>query len=153
MVKTHGGETASLFSEEGDAARLLDDSAALKVTLGGDPSQGNQTGRGKWTTSYTARRPNTRMGTVWVVRREFYRALEYVELRDDGQVAYNADLEVLAAALRGDLLVRVQAREAHDAETALRLQEEFGWPRMVIEEATNAHKISKMIARSSRTRN
>ena len=147
MVKTHGGQAASLFSEEGDAARLLDDSAALKVTLGGDPSRGNQTGSGKWTTSYTARRPNTRMGTVWVVRREFYRALEYVELRDSGQVAYSADLEVLAAALRGDLLVRVQAREAHDAETALRLQEEFGWPRMVIEEATNTHKISKMIAR------
>jgi imidazolonepropionase-like amidohydrolase len=143
MVKTHGGQVASLFGDAGAAARLISDSAALKVTLGGDPSMGNHTGSGKWTTSYTARRPNTRMGTVWVVRR----ALEYVELRDQGQVAYNADLEVLAAALSGDIQVRVQAREAHDVETALRLQEEFGWPRMLIEEATNAHKIAEMVAR------
>lgn len=147
MVKTHGGQVASLFGEDGAAARMLNDGAALKITLGGDPSMGNRTGSGKWTTSYKARRPTTRMGTVWVVRREFYRALEYVELRDQGQVAHNADLEVLASALSGDIQVRVQAREAHDVETALRLQEEFGWPRMLIEEATNSHKIGKMVAR------
>ncbi len=149
MVKTHGGQVASLFGEAGSAARMLNDGAALKITLGGDPSMGNHTGSGKWTTSFTARRPNTRMGTVWVVRREFYRALDYVELRDKGQVAFNADLEVLAAALSGDMQVRVQARESHDVETALRLQEEFGWPRMLIEEATSAHKIAKMVAREN----
>ncbi|MDP6963544.1 MAG: amidohydrolase family protein [Planctomycetota bacterium] len=147
VVKTHGGKVASLFGETGSAARMLNDAAALKITLGGDPSMGNHTGSGKWTTRFTARRPTTRMGTVWVVRREFYRALEYSKLRDKGQVAFDGDLEVLTAALSGDLLVRVQAREAHDVETALRLQEEFGWPRMVIEEATKSHKISSMIAR------
>jgi|MDSW01.2.fsa_nt_gb imidazolonepropionase-like amidohydrolase len=146
LVKTTGGQPASLFSNN-VVAELIEDAAALKITLGGDPSYGNTTGSGKWTTTYRARRPTTRMGTVWVVRREFYRAVEYRDLRERGQVPFNPDLEVLTRALSGDLLVRVQARESHDVETALRLQEEFGWPRMIIEEATGSHKISKMIAR------
>ncbi|MHC4379951.1 MAG: amidohydrolase family protein [Planctomycetota bacterium] len=140
FVKTGGGLSANLFAERGSAARLVDSQAALKVTLGNDASMGNFTPRGGRTSSFNARRPNTRMGTVWVVRREFYRAKDYLKARQGGLPVYDADLEVLAAVLEGKIPLRVQARRSHDVQTALRLQKEFGWPNLIIEEATEGHE-------------
>jgi imidazolonepropionase-like amidohydrolase len=144
FVKTSGGQPADLFAES--AARVLNDRAGLKVTLGGDPSRGNYTPSGQYTTNFKARRPNTRMGTVWVVRRDFYRAKDYMKAREQGLPVYDADLEALAAALRGEIPIRVQARRSHDVETALRLQKELGWPNMIIEEATESHNLAKQLA-------
>lgn len=140
FVKTGGGVSANLFAESGSAARLVESQAALKVTLGNDASMGNFTPGGQRTRSYHARRPNTRMGTVWVVRREFYRAKDYLKARQNGLPVYDADLEVLAAVLEGEIPLRVQARRAHDVQTALRLQKEFGWPNLIIEEATEGQE-------------
>jgi len=144
FVKTSGGQPTDLFADS--AARVLNDSAGLKVTLGGDPSRGNYTPSGQYTNSFNARRPNTRMGTVWVVRRDFYRAKDYMKAREQGLPVYDADLEVLASALRGEIPLRVQARRAHDVETALRLQKELEWPNLIIEEATESHALAKELA-------
>ncbi len=141
VVKTAGGEPADLFAAPGSAAVVIADGAALKLVLGGDSSMGNYPGAGG--TSVKGRRPTTRMGVTWEVRRQFYRALAY---REAGLEGTDADLDVLLAALDGELLVRVQARRAHDVQTALRLQEEFGWPRMMIEEGTEAHLVAGMLA-------
>jgi len=143
FVKTSGGTPADLFAD--NAARVLNARAGLKVTLGGDPSRGNYTPSGQRTTSFNARRPNTRMGTVWVVRRDFYRAKDYMKAREQGLPVYDADLEALAAALRGEIPIRVQARRSHDVETALRLQEELGWPNMILEEATESHNLAAQL--------
>lgn len=146
FVKTGGGTPADLFAE--DAARVLDRRAGLKVTLGADPARGNFTPSGRYTTSFNARRPNTRMGTVWVVRRDFYRAKDYMKARQQGLPVYDADLEALASALQGEIPIRVQARRSHDVETALRLQEELGWPSLIIEEATESHSLASMLAQA-----
>lgn len=147
FVKTSGGIPANLFAD--NAARVLNPRAGLKVTLGGDPSRGNYTPRGQFTTSFNARRPNTRMGTVWIVRRDFYRAQDYMKALEQGLPVYDADLEVLAAALRGEIPIRVQARRSHDVETALRLQKELGWPNMILEEATESHALAKQLVEAN----
>jgi imidazolonepropionase-like amidohydrolase len=142
MVKTAGGRPADLFADAGSAAQVIDPAGALKLSLGGDASRGNWTPSGRFTTNYRARRPNTRMGTVWVIRREFYRAMDYAAAREGGLPVYDADLEVLAQAMRGEVTVRFQARRAHDVETALRLAEEFSLPSIVIEEGTESHDVT-----------
>ncbi len=146
VVKTGGGTAADLFAEEQSAARILNPEAALKITLGNDASWGNFTPNGRFTRNFRARRPNTRMGTVWVVRREFYRAKDYLAARHQGTVAYDPDLEVLADVLEGKIPVRVQARRSHDVQTALRLQKEFGWPRLTIEEGTESQDAAPNLA-------
>jgi len=140
MVKTGGGQSADLFAEEGSAARILEGKEALKISLGNDTSWGNFTPGGQFTRDFRARRPNTRMGTVWVVRREFYRAMDYEKARGQGLPVYDKDLEVLVAAMKGEIPIRVMARRSHDIQTALRLQQEFGWPRLIIEEATEGQE-------------
>lgn len=146
MVKTGGGVSADLFADANSAAQVLDGANALKVSLGGDASRGNWTPSGRFTSNYRARRPNTRMGTVWVMRREFYRAMDYVAAREAGVPMYDADLEVLAQALSGEIAVRFQARRSHDVETALRLQKEFSLPNIVIEEGTEAQAVGGVLA-------
>ncbi len=146
VVKTAGGQPADLFAAPGSAARLLQDAVALKVVLGGDSSAGNyDPGRNS---GVKGRRPTTRMGVTWEVRRQFYKAIAYREARAGGAVAEDPDMEVLVAALEGKIPVRAQARRAHDVQTALRLQQEFGWPRLIIEEGTEAHKVADLLAAS-----
>ena len=146
FVKTSGGTPADLFAEMGSAARVVDPVAGLKIVLGSDPSRGNFTPRGRFTTSFNQRRPNTRMGTVWIVRRDFYRALDYRARKEAGEALYDRDLEVLVAALEGRIPVRFQARRSHDLQTALRLRDEFDLPNVLLEEATEGHLAAEVIA-------
>ncbi|MFK5956854.1 MAG: amidohydrolase family protein [Planctomycetota bacterium] len=146
VVKTGGGVAANLFADVGSSARVIKREGALKVTLGNDASNGNFTPRGRSTRDFHARRPNTRMGTVWVVRREFYRAKAYQKALKDGAKVYDKDLEVLVKVLEGEIPLRVQARRSHDVQTALRLQEEFGWPNLIIEEATEGQEAAVELA-------
>lgn len=146
VVKTGGGVATNLFADAGSAARIIDREGALKVTLGNDASNGNFTPRGGSTRNFKARRPNTRMGTVWVVRREFYRAKAYQKALADGEKLYDKDLEVLVKVLEGEIPLRVQARRSHDVQTALRLQAEFGWPNLIIEEATEGQEAAAELA-------
>ena len=148
FVKTAGGEAADLFAPADSAARVVDDANALKISVGNDPSIGNYPPRGGTPRNMRARRPNTRMGVVWVIRKEFYRAKAYRNAREAGDAAEDPDLEVLLAAMDGRLPVRVQARRAHDVETALRIQAEFGLPRIIIEEGTESHRHGRRLAES-----
>ncbi len=141
VVKTAGGAPADLFAAPGSAARLIHDGAALKIVLGGDSSRGNYPNAGG--TNAKGRRPTTRMGVTWEIRRQFYRALAY---REHGHAGTDPDLDVLLAALDGEIPVRAQARRAHDVQTALRLQQEFGWPHLIIEEGTEAHRVAGLLS-------
>ncbi|MDP6849522.1 MAG: amidohydrolase family protein [Planctomycetota bacterium] len=145
VVKTSGGQSSNLFASGHSAAKVLSDSAGLKISLGSDASRQNRSPWGQPSDVFI-RRPTTRMGVTWVIRRQFHAALAYRKARAAGEVALNHDMEVLVAALEGEIPVRVHARRAHDIQTALRLREEFGWPFMIIEEGTESHKIANLLA-------
>lgn len=141
-VKTAGGASADLFAPEQTAARVLNAEGALKITLGNDPSQGNYPPRGSPPGDLYGRRPTTRMGTVWTVRKEFYEAQDYRARQGHG----NADYDTLLAVLDGKIPVRVQARRSNDVQTALRLAAELGWKQMVLEEGTEAYRCAGLLA-------
>ncbi|HUG11376.1 MAG TPA: amidohydrolase family protein [Opitutaceae bacterium] len=74
--------------------------------------------------------PTTRSKAAAMLRAEFIKAREYEEKRsrdDDKKPAFNINLEVLAAVLRGDIPLLFTANRHHDILTALRLKEEFGF--------------------------
>jgi imidazolonepropionase-like amidohydrolase len=144
VVKTAGGQPADLFADEGSAAQLLKADAALKISLGNDVSLSNHSPFGRPSGFFT-RRPTTRMGAVWAVRKNFHDAKVYMEARKAGTAEFNADLEVLAKVLRGELPLRVQARRNNDIQTVLRLAKEFGWKDITIEEATEAFRCAELL--------
>jgi len=85
--------------------------------------------------------PTTRSKAAAMLRAEFIKAREYAEKRardDDKKPPFDMNLEVLAAALRGDLPLMVTANRNHDIHTALRLREEFGF-KLVLDGASEAH--------------
>ncbi len=142
FVKTAGAPAASLFGKGTPSARVIDSAAAVKISLGIDPAQYNGSPRGPWTSSFSSRRPTTRMGSTWEVRRSFYEAKAYQKARATGKAEFNAQLEPLVAALEGRIPVRVQARVSNDLQTAMRFQDEFEFPRLILEEATEAWLIA-----------
>jgi imidazolonepropionase-like amidohydrolase len=74
--------------------------------------------------------PTTRSKAAAMLRAEFIKAREYAGKRsreDDKKPAFNLDLEVLAAVLRGDTPLLFTANRHHDILTALRFKEEFGF--------------------------
>ncbi len=122
--------------------RVLVPAAAVKATVGSEPSyvgSRNNTPSRNSATMY-ARRPNSRMGLVWVIRKAFYDARR----REQGGTAYGADTAspeataVLADVLAGKVPLRMQARIQRDILTALRLTEEFGLS-FTLEDATEAY--------------
>jgi imidazolonepropionase-like amidohydrolase len=147
IAKTAGGRPADLFAAAGSAGRIVADAAGLRIVIGVDAYYDNRTPNGEFTTSSHARRPTTRMGSVWEIRNAFYSALAYREERKAGAPA-NADFDALLAAIDGTVPVRVLARRHHDAQTALRLQQEFGWQRLILEEATECYLVRDLLAAS-----
>lgn len=149
IVKTGGGRPADLFAPAGGAGRVIVSEAALRIVIGLDSFQDNFTPSGEFTDSSHARRPTTRMGSVWEIRQAFYAALQYQAYRKQGGKAVDADLDALVAALEGRLPVRVLARKHNDVQTALRLRDEFGWPRLILEEATEGYLVRELLAQSN----
>lgn len=145
VVKTAGGRVPDLFAPQNSGARVVERDAALKITLSADASSGNSTGHRR---SLRGRRPTTRMGTTWVLRNAFHKAAAWAATPSVNSVFTLQDREmaILVDALEGRIPVRVQARRTHDVQTALRLQEEFGWPRMIVEEGTESYLCSSMLA-------
>lgn len=147
VAKTAGGRPADLFAEAGSAGRILKDAEGLRIVIGVDSYYDNRTPRGQFTDTSHARRPTTRMGSVWEIRNAFYSALQYREDRKSGAPA-NPDHEALLEAVDGKVAVRVLARRHHDAQTALRLQQEFGWKRLILEECTDCYLVRDLLAAS-----
>ena len=67
MVKSGGDPTLE--------ARLLREGAALRASIGTQPSSGNRTPRAFGENTIYVRRPTTRMGVEWVFRRAYYDAI------------------------------------------------------------------------------
>ncbi|MEQ8524401.1 amidohydrolase family protein [Gracilimonas sp.] len=86
-------------------------------------------------------KPGTRSKGIAMLRQEFIKAQSYLEKRN-GDEEYSMDLgmEALADLLEGKLTALVTVHKANDIMTAVRLQEEFGFP-MVLDGAAEAYLI------------
>ncbi|MDZ7816744.1 MAG: amidohydrolase [Planctomycetota bacterium] len=102
--------------------------------------------------------PTTRMGVAAVFRKTLTDVLNYKRSRDhhaskkpendNPPAPFKVDYqkEVIAEVLSGRQQLRAHAHRADDIQTAIRLAEEFGVD-IVIEHATEAHKIAEWIAK------
>ena len=145
VLKTQGATIAEM---------LLKDRSSLRVTLGAEPSQGNMAIRGGSPDSIYFRRPTTRMGVVWSLRKAFYDALAWREKKTipgpDGKppvVVDNPAMQTLLEAVDKKLPVRTTARAEQDIRTALRIAGEFGYETM-LEEPVEAWRVVDLIAQS-----
>ncbi len=119
---------------------VLADGLELVIPIGPWPAMGNTSPSWGGIQTTRARRPTTRMGTVWLVRKSFFDARTYqLTKRTDGLSkeapgSYTArELEVLVEVLEGKRIARFVARADKDVRTALRIAAEFGIPRVRIE--------------------
>jgi imidazolonepropionase-like amidohydrolase len=107
---------------------MLDESTMLSITLGSGIS-------GRFNS------PGTRSKTVSMLRQELIKARDYSEKRAEGETdGTDLKMEVLADLIDGEITAMVMAHRAHDIMTALRVQEEFGFP-MVLEGAAEAYLV------------
>jgi imidazolonepropionase-like amidohydrolase len=133
------------------AGRALADSlvkarSGMRVVMGSEPSAGNRAFRGGVPSDIYFRRPTTRMGVVWEVRRAFYAALAHREkISSDDDPDDAPALQVLLEVLDKKLKVHTVARSEADLRTALRLAQEFGYE-TIVEEATEVYRCVDLMA-------
>ncbi|MDR9417592.1 amidohydrolase family protein [Gracilimonas sp.] len=86
-------------------------------------------------------KPGTRAKTISMMRQELIKAQSYLEKRNSDE-DYSKDLgmEALADLLEGKMTALVTVHQAHDIMSAIRLQEEFGFP-MVLDGVAEAYLI------------
>lgn len=136
--------------------RVLLAESALKATMGREPewrgSQNNSPTR-FFANTFTVRRPTTRMGTVWVFRKAFYKALAQLDqsplhgdpaLMGDPATGEADAIAVLARVVRGEVPLRIQARAINDIEAAIRLAREFKL-KFTLEEGLEAYRVLDLI--------
>ena len=135
------GSRGALLKTAGPAERrVVDGAGAVRITLGREAWTRGRRNRGPWGgPDLATRRPTTRMGLVWIVREAFHAARA-------GAPGDAPAADTLREVLEGRVGLRVQARQRHDLETALRLQEELGLPPFLLEEATEAYRIPQLLA-------
>ncbi len=102
----------------GGSARAHDDAAqALWIAMASEPSMGNTTPRFGPTDSIYSRRPNTRMGVVWMLRQVFLDAR--AKPADPLYVRYREVLD-------GKRACRILAHRWQDMSATLRIADEVG---------------------------
>ena len=122
-------------------AMIVKEDASLRIVMGSEPSMGNRAIRGGEVDSIYYRRPTTRMGVVWEVRKSFFEAKEAMQtVPGQAPTPPAAGLAVLQKVLRGQLTAITTARSEQDLRTALRIADEFGY-KTVIDEAQDAHLV------------
>lgn len=132
VVKTAGSDPRAM---------VIKDDASLRIVMGGEPSMGNRAIRGGSVESIYYRRPTTRMGVIWAVRRAFFDAKEAMQQTAGAPPAQpDPGIEVLTRVLRGQLTAVTTARSEQDLRTALRVASEFGY-KTILEEAQDAHVV------------
>lgn len=136
---------------EDPQAMVLREDASLRIVLGTEPSQGNRAIRGGRVDSIYYRRPTTRMGVVWEVRRAFFDAQEALQQTAGAPPASRRPgIEVLTRVLQGKLTAVTTARSEQDLRTALRIAAEFGY-KTVVDEAQDAHLVIAELAAAKTT--
>ncbi|MGI6566365.1 MAG: amidohydrolase [Limnochordia bacterium] len=117
--------------------------AGLKVAFGENPKRVYQQQK---------KMPTTRMGTAAILREHLVKAANYMAKLERGEKdpektpERDLRMENLVRVLRREIPLRAHAHRADDMMTALRIAEEFN-VRIVIEHATEGHKIAEQLAR------
>ena len=117
--------------------------AGLKVAFGENP---------KRVYKEQKKMPTTRMGTAAILREHLVRSMNYMARLEQGEKdpdkmpERDLRLENLVRVLRREIPIRAHAHRDDDIMTALRIADEFN-VRIVIEHATEGHKIAEHLAR------
>ncbi len=120
---------------------IIKDDAALKIVMGSDSTRGNRAPRRTPPINFYYRRPTTRMAVSWMLRKSFFDAKQYAASHEKE----DPDMEVLSAALKGEIPIRVTVRRALDIRTAFRIADEYGL-RLILDECTEGYKVAEKIA-------
>ena len=138
-----GGQTVALKTWGGRTVdeQVISDAVSVKSALGENPKRVYATKN---------QLPSTRLGTAFVIREAFTKAVHYREARAAGKrkgepFAPDMALEVLARVLDGELVWDQHTHRHDDIATAVRLADEFGY-RLVLNHGTEAHKIADVLA-------
>jgi len=123
------------------AEMIIKQDAALKIVMGSDSTRGNRTPWRSPPTNFYYRRPTTRMAVSWMLRKSFFDAKQYIASYEKEEPA----MDVLSAALKGEIPIRVTARRALDIRTAFRIADEYGL-RIILDECTEGYKVAEKIA-------
>lgn len=87
--------------------------------------------------------PVTRMGTASLIRELFMKTQDYMERKARGKVEERImKLEAVIPVLKGEIPLRAHAHRADDIVTAIRVAEEFGIEKLVIEHGTEADLVA-----------
>lgn len=116
---------------------------ALRAAIGDEPSDGNRPAF-QQPDSFYNRRPTTRMGVEWVLRKSFYDALA---ARKDAALATDAT-RAFEEVLTGKSPLFINASTTQDIRTACFLQREFKLARVIIDAAAEAWKDPQMVVQS-----
>jgi imidazolonepropionase-like amidohydrolase len=124
-IKTHG----KIIDE-----MVVKSPVSFKIALGENPIS---------TYGKDSKCPVTRMGTAALIRELFMKTQDYMDLKENGTVLYrDIRLEAVIPVLKGEIPLRAHAHRADDIVTAVRIAEEFGIERLVIEHGTEADLVT-----------
>ena len=108
----------------------------MKMVLGREPGRGNQSPRGFGPMLLRNRRPQNRMGVVFIIRYELTNVQNKRNLPD---AELTPDELVFRQVLQGKIPLRISAKSYMDIQTAFRLEEEFGY-RWILEGGVDAYR-------------
>jgi imidazolonepropionase-like amidohydrolase len=121
---------------------ILKEDAGLKIVMGSDSTSGNRIPRREPPANFYYRRPTTTMAVAWMLRKCFFDAQQCIA---SGRKA-DVEVNVIAAALRGEMPVRVNVRRAIDIRTALRIADEYRL-HLILDECTEGYKVADELAK------
>lgn len=113
--------------------------AAMKVAFGENPK-----------TNYGDQNlcPGTRMGIAYMLRRELFKAVQYLEKKESGKLEeLDFDLEQWIPVLKKEIPLKVHAHRADDILTAIRIAKEYNLD-ITIDHCTEGHLIADEIVKS-----
>ncbi len=145
-----GGETATVKLRPAKTLSeflFKDAPGGLKMAIGENPKRvyGDQ-----------GRMPSTRMGNAYIMRNAFLKAQEYlkkwdiyVKNKDEGKEAEipakDLQLETIAKALKGELLIHIHCYQVDGILTLFRIAKEFGFKIRSFEHCLEAYKVANII--------
>jgi imidazolonepropionase-like amidohydrolase len=129
------------------AKMVVKEDMALHAVLGLEPTYRNQSPRGGNQSLY-ARRPNSRMGVIYELRRAFQEGCERNASAPMGRSCFcDADGRLLAQVMKGDIPIAFVARAEQDILTAINIADEFKAPRFYLQGALEAYLTRDLLAK------
>ena len=143
-----GGLSVAVKPREGTARQLvLQEDVALHAVLGLEPAFRNQSPRNGSQTLF-ARRPNSRMGVIFELRRAFQEGCERNGIGTRGKSCFcDADGALLGKVMKGEIPLAMVAHAEQDILTALNIADEFGAKNFWLEGAVEAWLQRDLLAR------